>query len=108
MIKTDESSFVICHNHKTPYKVQKETKHRFYYVTIMIHFPVKIIPYQLHGKYIKNTRRITMGNGLKIKNSRNFMCRGAYSGAVIQKRRLIRQGNRCRIRLRYLDDIFIL
>lgn len=27
MTKTDEGSFVICHNHKMPYKVQTETKH---------------------------------------------------------------------------------
>lgn len=42
MTKTDESSFVICHNYKTPYKVQTETKHGLYYVTNMIHFSVNL------------------------------------------------------------------
>lgn len=54
MTKTDESSFVICHNHKTPYKVQKETKHRFYYVTNMIHFSVNLY------LYARSAENITM------------------------------------------------
>lgn len=45
MTKTDESSFAIWRNHKMPYKVQKETKHRFYYVTNMIHFSVNLYLY---------------------------------------------------------------
>lgn len=54
MTKTDESSFVICHNYKTPYKVQTETKHGLYYVTNMIHFSVNLY------LYARSAENITM------------------------------------------------
>lgn len=54
MTKTDESSFVICHNHKMPYKVQTETKHGLYYVTNMIHFSVNLY------LYARSAENITM------------------------------------------------